>query len=1372
MPTNDNLKDENVVITKRKSGAKEQPKEPVLNAGELLDKVLNIITPPAGAAEIPVLPSDSSVIPADNSVVPSTQGVTVAPQNVQPVVQPVQVQAPQSGISQSYPMPTVSPNADLSGGISIDVYNNNNNNQPQQPIIPATPLMPTVPTTDQINNDLMVEIPVEDDTPVTIDVTDTGSANTPVEESIPSSVPTTPVDKLPFLTQAVRAVLNTSSPLASSEGRGLGDLWYRDISGKTLDQINNERYKTANYIASGVQNDPAGVVMGALGRIPDIATGLVHMALPVNQLENVKRGLADYKEWKDSGLPCWEWALPKMNRNAETLFLGNAPYTPNNIAEKLPQWQTVEQVRWAGEIDAPEIARGVGGTLFDVGTLVLDALPATGAKVTKVTSAEAAKAAQDVAMAKTATNFNKAQKTINKVNRTIDKINEGNKEANAAFSADSSYIPRPQITLEDVIRASEEGLDLYDSRIVAAANELENATKQMLDAIPEKFRPMSDIKRQVVQYATRKGEKLFAEYDRYYDNIKQIEKEIDNESRRVADEIGKRYGITDSSKVTVKLEDAGIPKVPEGVQPHVVIKTNKVDELIPDWQKWYTEEELAKLNGKVPTYEKLHNHLYQKYGADPAWKRLKMAGIDEMLNADGTRYSRGVTLGLHDRLKNTISFTGSSVGTLAHEIIHSLENVAKSVQGNKFFKETFGYTSPTNIEQAVYDLTRYIDGTLSVEDMPYLRGNFIAQSEFAEIAKIVNNSRLPELVRQLKETPDYDLILNGVYKQRQGLFRTTLHAFNKVYEYSPEIKAAAQKLRDELGIKYKGKFTPQIVGKMTYEAIADNYRNAGVMLDNLANTAENAFKTDIVDGKLGSQPLVKADTPIEDIVYLPKDDVLNKPVKDYEASVLDSLPDGANPDDYVAIQRDTVRKIVESRTPHEFVSGLLGDIYKIARSSLLGGGTYVGGNAITSAASTATAANLHYLDDIAAALKSRGNLSKDLGIYRYDRPVKYDTRFGEIAGAVNDVLGASVIRRLDRAIQNTATEVAANTALREAGVPVGSRVGDWLTKNLTPEQLGKAISDARNYAVTDSRSIIPKNLNKALSIAFPFIGYQNAALRSTATLLRNHPIATNLIWNWTLGRIGYDQEMQNRYRLGVKSNKPFVTYRANPNTGETMEVSIENVPMITNAKILSTPVQVAEHIAKTGGLQGLNGTNIALDPIFITEVNASLKGEDAYGNQLRTRDIVPAGNGVRYNTKTGQIVRGGTPAEVANTVLTGLVGGTRLINRTILPTGAGIYNALTGDDMTYYLPYADRPIGQFARRSDVLSGRAKSTTGDFTRPRTMEDVFMSLIGGYQRPLYVPRTDPNQLSPMQLRQMMRNQMYYNNKIQKNNQRINP
>ena len=1362
MPTNDNLKDENVVITKRKSGAKEQANEPVFNAGELLDKVLNIITPPAGAAEIPVLPSD-------NSVSPSTQGVTGVPQNI-PTVQPVQVQVPQTGISQSYPMPTVNPNADLSGGISIDVYDNNINSQPQQPIIPATPLTPTVPTTDQINNDLMVEIPVEDDTPVTIDVTDTGSANTPVERTVQNPTPVTP-DKLPFLTQATRSILNSSTPIPTIAGLGLGDLWYSGISGKSLDQINDERYKTANYIASGVANDPAGVAMGTLGKIGEVATGLVHMALPVNQVENAKRGLADYREWKDSGLPYLEWALPKMNRNAETLFLGNAPYTPNNIAEKLPQWQTVEQAKRAGELDAPEIARGVGGTIFDVGTLVLNALPTTGAKITKVTSAEAVKAAQDVAMAKTATNFNKAQKSIDKVNRTIDKINEGNKETNAAFKNDSSYIPRPQITLEDVIRASEEGLYLFDNRIVAAANELENATKQMLDAIPEKFRPMSDVKRQVVQYATRKGEKLFAEYDRYYDDIKRIEKELDDETRRVADEIGKRYGVTDSSKVTVKLEDAGIPKVPEGVQPHVVIKTNKVDELIPDWQKWYTEDELARLNGNVPTYEKLYNHLYKKYGAS-AWQHLKNVGIDEMLNADGTRYSRGGTLGLHDRLKNTISFTGDGVGTLAHEIIHSLENAVKSVQGNKFFKEAFEYSSPANVEQALYDFSRYIDGILPVEKMPYLRGNYIAQSEFAEIAKIVNNSRLPELVRQLKEIPDYDLILNGVYKQERGLFRTTLHAFNKAYEYSPEIKAAAQKLRDEFGIKYKGKFTPQVVGKMTYEAIADNYRNAGVMLDNLANTAENAFKTDIVDGKLGSQPLVKSDTPIEDIVYIPKDDILNKPVKDYETSVLDSLPEGANPDDYVAIQRDTVRKIVESRTPHEFVSGLLGDIYKIARSSLLGGGTYVGGNAITSAASTATAANFHYLDDIAAALKSRGNLSKDLGIYRYDRPVKYDTRFGEIAGAVNDILGASVIRRLDRAIQNTATEVAANTALREAGVPVGSRVGDWLTKNLTPEQLGKAISDARNYAVTDSKSILPKNLNKALSIAFPFIGYQNAALRSTATLLRNHPIATNLIWNWTLGRIGYDQEMQNRYRLGVKSNKPFVTYRANPNTGEIMEVSVENVPMITNAKILSTPVQAAEHIIKTGGLQGLNGNNIALDPIFITEVNASLKGEDAYGNQLRTKDIVPAGNGVRYNTKTGQVVRGGTPAEVLNTALTGLVGGTRLINRTILPTGAGIYNALTGDDMTYYLPYADRPIGQFARRSDVLSGRARSTTGDFTRPRTMEDVFMSLIGGYQRPLYVPRTNPNQLSPMQLRQMMRNQMYYNNKIQRNNQRINP
>lgn len=1365
MPTNDNLKDENIVITKRKTGTKEQSKEPVPNAGDLLNKVLNIITPPAGAAEIPTLPSD-------NSVIPSTQGVTV-PQSIQPVAEPVQIQIPQTGISQSYSTPTVNPNVDLTGSISINVYNNSsNNNQLQQPITPATPLIPTVPTVDQINNDLMIEIPVEDDTPVTIDVADKESANAPVEENIQSPVPITQVDKLPFLTQAVRAVLNTSSPLASFEGRGLGDLWYSNISGKSLEQINDERYKSSSYIASGVKNDPAGVAIGTLGRIGDIATGLVHMASPFNAIKNSERTLAEYKDWKDSELPYWKWALPIMNRDTETLFLGNAPYAPNNIAGRLPQWQTIKQAKKAGEMDAPEIAKGVGGTLFDVTTLLLDALPATGAKITNVASAEAVKAAQDVAMAKTATNFNKAQKTISKVNRTIDKINEGNREANAAFSADSSYIPRKQITLEDVIRASEEGLDQYDSRMVAAANELEEATKQMFDSIPEKYKPMPDNKRQVVQYATRKGEKLFAEYDRYYDDIKRIEKELGDETHKVADEIGKRYGITGSSNVTVKLEDAGIPQVPEGVQPHAVIKTNKVDELIPDWQKWYSEDELAKLNGNVPTYEKLQNHLYKKYGHTPAWQHLKNAGIDEILNADGTTFSRGGLRGLHDKLSDTISFAGSSAGLIVHEIIHSIEDVTKSLQGKKLFKEVFEYSSPTNVEQGLYDLTRYIDGTVPVEEMPYLRANYIAQSEFAEIAKIVNNSRIPELVRQLKEIPDYDLILNGVYKQERGLFRTTLHAFNKVYEYSPEIKAAAQQLRSEYGIKYNGKFTPQIVGKMLYEAIADNYRNAGVMLDNLANTAEAVFKTDIVDGKMGSQPLIKASTPATDIVHLPKDGVLNTPTKDYNSIALDSLPEGANPDDYVAMQKGTLENIVNSRTPHEFMSGLLGDIYKIARSSLLGGGTYVGGNAITSAASTATAANLHYLEDIAATLRSRGNLSKDLGIYRYDRPVKYDTRFGEIAGAVNDMLGASVIRRLDRAIQNTATEVAANTALREAGVPAGLRTGDLIAQHLTPEQLGKAISDARNYAVTDSRSILPKNLNKALSIAFPFIGYQNAALRSAATLLRNHPIATNLIWNWTLGRIGYDQEMQNRYRLGVKSNKPFVTYRANPNTGETMEVSIENVPMITNAKILSTPVQVAEHIVKTGGLQGLNGNNIALDPIFITEVNASLKGEDAYGNQLRTRNIVPAGNGVRYNTRTGQIIRGGTPAEIANTTLAGLVGGTRLINRTLLPTGAGIYNAITGDDMTYYLPYADRPIGQFAKRSDVLSGRARSTTGDFTRPRTIEDVFMSLIGGYQRPLYVPRTDPNQLSPAQLRQIMRNQTYYNNRIQRNNQRINP
>lgn len=530
---------------------------------------------------------------------------------------------------------------------------------------------------------------------------------------------------------------------------------------------------------------------------------------------------------------------------------------------------------------------------------------------------------------------------------------------------------------------------------------------------------------------------------------------------------------------------------------------------------------------------------------------------------------------------------------------------------------------------------------------------------------------------------------------------------------------------------FNKRFSTREYGNATYEDIAKGLKNPTEYIQNLGLAfGEREMAKQIAEGSLGATKLTPASA--KDTVYIPKgalDKVatgeadLKKVLKTAEAKVTPDVDD--IPLDKVSL--DILSNNLERSGG--MMQGVAGDLNKLAKQAMLGGGTYIGGNAITAATTAMLNSGPYLISDIISAIKSRGELLRELGLYRTDTKMsKMTSPVTQAIANINDKFGGKQLRYLDRRVQNYWGEVAAHSALRKNKI---THLAD-----ADKEKLAKIIYDTRRGGLlNDPTSSLPKGLYNVIGATNPFFNWVETATKSTYYQMKNAPFLTNVVLNDILGHIGYDKEMQNRLQLNVVSDKPYVSYKFDDKTGEIKETTSEFIPITASFKFAQ-------------GLGFSPDSTPASMPLFTDMINVS-QGKDRYGKPIKRamkmNEVTQAVGNTRWrmNPQTGQLEKlGGQGDEILATAIKDLLVPTQLWNRTLAPAIAGLTGA------HYNQPYAQSILGDFSD-SDIYNNIL--TGGNPDRQRTGMDVIRAVSGRSEYPYY---EDRNGMTPSEARKFMK------------------
>ena len=571
-----------------------------------------------------------------------------------------------------------------------------------------------------------------------------------------------------------------------------------------------------------------------------------------------------------------------------------------------------------------------------------------------------------------------------------------------------------------------------------------------------------------------------------------------------------------------------------------------------------------------------------------------------------------------------------------------------------------------------------------------------------------------------------DKLAKQVIEAKQGFQEGRLFPVTHALAEAVDLKKLGGRV-DDLDRIYAGKFSTREYGLTPYAEVAKSLKQPSEFLDGLSQQyVGRSIKDELQNGTLNGKSVASA---IEkDNVYIPKSSLEG-------ADTLQKIQEKASPKpinaDDIAIDKRVLKELSKQTKQFGkfFATDLANDLININKGTKLASGTYLGANAIGGGINAILASGLHTLDDFTHALKTHGQLSKNLGTYRNVSTLKdAKTPWLKPITTVNKYTTGAITEWLDRKVQNTFSEMAAHRQLRQKGILPKDRLN--ALDELDASSLGDVIEGIKAEAMLNStRTFLPRWMVEAGSAQNYFWRWNDTAARSTLYMLQHHPVTANLILNRILADIGFDDEMQNRLNLGVKSDKPFVTYRFDERTGQIKEGSIEWIPQMNTFKMIGTIGDLKEGFFK----------NPTQAPIFMTLANA-IQGKDQYGRALKRAERDPSGRlrhlydgAKRYYISDRGIVEQGTSAdEVISTFAKETIGILNAANKTGLP----IAGTLTGNK--FYQPYGQSMFGSFGRdelNSNIISG------GDPRKPRELTDVMSSLIGYYEQP-YIPRFESN------------------------------
>lgn len=596
----------------------------------------------------------------------------------------------------------------------------------------------------------------------------------------------------------------------------------------------------------------------------------------------------------------------------------------------------------------------------------------------------------------------------------------------------------------------------------------------------------------------------------------------------------------------------------------------------------------------------------------------------------------------------------------------------------------------------------------------------------------------------LKKSSKGDKLAKEVYEAKNlfddNKIMPITHMLAEVDKSVGKAAVEAAKLTDDY--VRAGRFTTRMYGNAKYADIAKQWSKPQEYITNLMDSyLEGGIASAILKGEFS--PIAEGVKKASKASYL--DRQLLEQGKLREA-LKNARKEPLNLDD-IAIDNDMLAPLKSQiDISGGAYGGIIKDVASTVKGVMLSTGQYLGPNAITGITNAVLTSGPMVIADIVSAIKSKGRLAKNLGVYRYDRPAKISNRpVLNWINKLNNTWGGRQMRRLDRGIQNTLAEVAAHGEMRRANIPFKDRFKD--VSQFDKAKLGEMITDIKRTALINSpKTLLPDTITDIASIFNPFWRWQDTATQATYNMLRKNPIMSNFLLQDILGSIAFDKEMQDRLNLNVDLDKPYVTFKQDANTGQMKTITAEFIPLTTTIKIADIDQMKERPVSFS-----------ILDPII-----NSMNGLDRYGRPIKrpdTADIINQISGTkRFEKRQGQgwqEIKGGKGDEVLNTAIKSLIGPVNFYNRTVAPLLAPIVSP-TGQ---FYQPYGNSVFGSHYR--DINPSIIQSANP--TQGRTAGDVLRAFGGIYEQE-YHPEWD--RISPLQQQNLTRD--YLRGQIRLNRQ----
>lgn len=817
-------------------------------------------------------------------------------------------------------------------------------------------------------------------------------------------------------------------------------------------------------------------------------------------------------------------------------------------------------------------------------------------------------------------------------------------------------------------------------------------------------------------------------------------------------DVGKTNDIINNLRKDANLSEINAPKVSYLNKEKTLIKNVPEDSIISKeaiftGQSKKVQDALSKIAPDILTANKtgldIYNDLVVKTGSPQAASDLlRKAGIGGIRGAeDGvTTVFGGKAKGGYNRTTDSINFfKDADETTRAHELFHRLLEQTKDVPKVK-----------TAIEKGLgkdAKLTNDVLEGLTDEFLDYVKTGKTVRPELQELfdiyAKDIRKTDKLEGLKALASQGDglAQQVVEATEKYRKGDLFPITHA-GETADAIDDLYRASTGV-DDLNRIYAGKFSTREFGLTPYTDIAKNLRKPSEFLQDLSTQyLGRNIKDELLTGMLNGESV--ASKVEKNNVYITREALEGN---DTLEKILNQATTRPITSDAIAIDKKLLKELSTQtkKIGDYFGNQLLKDAQNLQKGSMLATGAYLGANFIGGGINAIMASGLNTLDDFAKAIKTKGQLSKRLGTYRDGSLTrKINTPILKQINTFNNYTTGAVNRLLDAKVQNIYSEMAAHRQLRERGIIPKDRLK--AIDAMEAKTLGDIIEGIKSEALLDStRTVLPRWMVELGSGVNVFWRWNDTALKSTLYMLKHRPVTSNLIMNQVLSRIGFDNEMQNRLNLGVKSDKPFVSYYYDDRTGQIKEASIEWTPMMNSFKLIGTINNPEEGFFK----------NELQSPVIEKLYNAWL-GRDQYGRALKRAEKNP--------NRLSHIYKGGTRYvitdrgleeqrtrldEVASTFAKETIGILNLANKVALP----IAGRLTGQE--YYQPYAQSLFGSFGgdeTANNFFSG------GDPRKRRQVGDVMNAFLGLYSQP-YIPAFQENR--PIGLnegRSLLRKQRY--------------